>query len=85
MTCFWASPFNNVGTEEDRLGDCNPEAFGGSQIDHEHVLRRLLDRQVAWRGACRDLFDVFAQASAHDLVDSLPRLRGRGREGGDHC
>lgn len=41
-----------VGARQDRLRYRDPERLCGLQIDHKFEFGRLLDRQIAWLGAC---------------------------------
>ena len=41
------------------------ESLGGFEVDDEHVLGRLLDRQVGWLCAFEDLVDVVRRALVH--------------------
>jgi hypothetical protein len=49
-----------VGAREQRLGDREAERLGGRKVDDEIELGRLLDRNIRWLGAAKNLVDEFA-------------------------
>src|SRR5215831_5251346 len=58
-----------VGAGEERFGDGQPERLGGSQVDHELELGRLLDRDVAWLRAAQNLIDILGGAAPQFHID----------------
>jgi hypothetical protein len=46
-----------IGPQQERLGDCKAQRLRGLEIDHEVVLRRLLDGEIGGLGALEDLVD----------------------------
>ena len=47
-----------AGAEQDRLGNCNAQSFGGLEIDHQLEVGRLLDRQLGRLGSFENLINV---------------------------
>src|SRR6266849_6619059 len=43
---------------EERRRDGEAEGLGGLQVDHQLVVGRLLDREIAWLRSLEDLVDV---------------------------
>src|SRR5262249_2342763 len=67
-----ASVAHLVGTGEDRRRDLDAERPGGSQVDHQLELGRLLHRKLGGLGALEDTVDVDGGAAIEiEAVDAV--------------
>src|SRR5262245_42171914 len=52
------SPDDLVGSNQERLRDCQAQRLGGLEVDHQLELRRLFDREVGGFGPFQNLVHV---------------------------
>jgi hypothetical protein len=52
-----------VRAQQQRLRDCDAECLRGFKIDHQLILRGLLNRKVRWLGAFQDLVGIYRSAT----------------------
>ena len=52
-----SSFYHLVGSEDQCRRYIKPNRLSGSQVDREHQLRRLLDRNVGWRNPVENFAD----------------------------
>ena len=57
-----------VGTDEERLRDCESERFGGPEVNHQLELGRLFDRKVGGFRAPEDAIHIIGTAAEQTLI-----------------
>ena len=57
-----------VGTDEERLRDCESKRFGGPEVDHQLELGRLFDRKVGGFHAPEDAIHLIGTAAEQTRI-----------------